>query len=62
LCDQNFHTNDQKVDVYQYIYRIENENNGLNNGKKFRVKILYVKSEFKQLKFQCTHELHNYNS
>jgi hypothetical protein len=60
LCDQNFNANDQTIDVYHiHIYWSENENNGLrNHGKKFRVEMLYVKSELKQLKFGCTHELH----
>jgi hypothetical protein len=40
---------DQKVDVYQYvplyIYWNENEKNGFNNGKTFRVKMLDLKFE-----------------
>ncbi len=42
-----------------YIYWSENENNGLKNGKKFKVKVLYSKSELKQLDFRGTHGLHN---
>jgi hypothetical protein len=50
----------KKLMFTKYIYDwSENENNGLNNGKKFRVEMLYFKSELKQLKFRCTHELHN---
>jgi hypothetical protein len=50
--------------LYLYIYQItiywsENENIGLNNGKKFRVKVLYFKSKLKRLGFRCTHGLHN---
>jgi len=41
------------------IYISENENNGLKNGKKFKVKVLYSKSELKQLDFRGTHGLHN---
>jgi hypothetical protein len=60
LCDQNFHANDQKVDFYRtHIYWRENENNGLNNGKKFKVKMLYFKFELRQLRFGYTHELHH---
>jgi hypothetical protein len=48
--------------IYQIgIYWTENEKNGLNNEKKFKVKILYFKFEFRQLGFQCTYELHSYN-
>jgi hypothetical protein len=37
-----------KIDIYQIdIYWSENEKNGLNNGKKFRVKILYFKFELR---------------
>ncbi len=60
LCDKKFHASDQKVDIYQInIYWGENEKNGLNNEKRKRVKVLYFKSKLWQLKFQCTHELHN---
>jgi ASC-1-like (ASCH) protein len=40
FCDQNSYVNDQKVDVYRYIYIYisEKEKNGLNNKKKIRVK------------------------
>jgi hypothetical protein len=38
--------------VYIWTYQIdiywsENKNNGLNNGKKFKVKVLYLKSKLK---------------
>jgi hypothetical protein len=53
LFDQSFHASDQKFDVnqihiylYLYIYQIdvcwsENQKNGLNNGKKFRINFLF---------------------
>jgi hypothetical protein len=46
--------------IYQIdVYWSENEKNGLNNGKMFKVKMLYFKFELKQLRFKWTHELHN---
>jgi hypothetical protein len=50
--------------LYLYVYQIniywsENEKNGLNNGKYFKVKMLYFQSKLWQLGFWCTHELHN---
>jgi hypothetical protein len=42
--------------IYLYVYQIniywsENEKNGLNNGKWFKVKMLYFKSKLWQLGF-----------
>jgi hypothetical protein len=53
--------------LYLYVYQIdiywsENEKNGSNNGKKFEIKVLYLKFDLRQLRFWCISELHNLKS